>query len=116
MLFDSASEMLDKAFDIGGDTIVYGRDDLTVSIKAKLAQTGARIEQYNASFFQRFSDFIVREADLGELFPPQIGDTIVYGDRTFYVTAPPNEPHWRDHNRRSPRQIRIHTLNQDFEQ
>lgn len=115
-MFDSAAELLNNAFDIAGDVITYGRDGQTVTLKAKLAQTGARIEQFNASFFQRFSDFIVREADMGELFPPQIGDTIVYGDRTFYVTAPPNEPHWRDHNRRPPRQIRIHTLNQDFEQ
>lgn len=114
-MFESASEMLDNAFGLAGDKITYSRQGQSITIAAKLATTGARIQSYDVNFFLRYTDFIVRKSDLGDFFPPEIGDQISYDDMTYYVTAPNNEPNWRFHNRRKPYQVRIHTLLEDKE-
>lgn len=109
-LFDQCESMLDHIFDLTGETCDYARGNTTIlGIACKPGATKAKVEQYGVAFRMHLADFIVRTNDIEAIFPPKVGDSIVYNDRTYVVTAPPEEPVWQYHSRHTTRFTRIHT-------
>jgi hypothetical protein len=111
-IFEQGEAMLDRMFEAASKPVSYLRDGVTLAsdIPAKLGRTLFRTDDLSGSVTLRFEqrDFIVRTSDAGSIGEPKKGDEIVFGGKTYQVSAPDGEPCWRWHTRQSHSQLRIH--------
>lgn len=113
-IFRDAEEMLNTLFDVSAEPVDYRRngDNVYSAVPAKIGRTVFRTDDgiTGAAIRTEEKDFIIRQNDIANVFPPQKGDEILFDGRLYMVFAPDSEPCWKWHTRQSHSHIRIHTI------